>query len=84
MVMYWSRCDICGKYIVVSECTLTPGLNVCPHCCVLICVYRENLCQSPIWLPELKAKLKTMATVTRKEERVEKVLMDLLKRLEKK
>ncbi len=84
MVIYWSRCDICGKYIVVSECTLTPGLNVCPHCCVLICMYRENLCRTPVWFPKLKAKVKAMEAVSRKEERIEKVLMDLLKRLEKK
>lgn len=80
MVIYWSRCDICGKYIIVRECTLAPGVSVCPHCCILFCDNRGGLCRAPTWYPEVPQKTK----LRRKEEKekVEKVLMDLLKKLE--
>lgn len=80
MVIYWSRCEICGKYIVSRECTLIPGVNVCPHCCVLFCENRLTLCRSPIWFPEITRP--TRARKGGEKEKVEKVLMDLLKKLE--
>jgi len=80
LVIYWSRCDICGKYIIVRECTLASGVSVCPHCCILFCDNRGGLCRAPAWYPEIPQKTKLRGK--EEKEKVEKVLMDLLKKLE--
>ena len=80
MTIYWERCSICGKHHIVKQCTLIPELLVCPQCCI-ICP-RRRVCPKPVWDIEIKPVIKRRATVTRKRE-AEKVLMDLLSRLEK-
>ena len=85
MTIYWERCSICGKYMVTLECTLNPQDFVCPHCCVLFCSNRVNLCSNPVWYRDLGRKIVSEKAITRKKEKekIEKVLTDLLKKLEK-
>ncbi len=82
MVMYWYRCSICGKYTVTLGCSLSPLDQVCPTCCMLYCSKRGSLCRSPVWFPELEKPIARPQTRPREKERVEKVLLDLLKKLE--
>ncbi|MEB3756343.1 MAG: hypothetical protein GSR79_05735 [Desulfurococcales archaeon] len=64
----WERCDICGRHGPVRECSLKPGLMVCPWCC-LTCPEREK-CPNPVWFPNLK----TVKRKTGREKRSRKIL----------
>lgn len=82
MVMYWYRCSICGKYTVTLGCTLSPLDQVCPACCILYCSRRGSMCKSPAWFPGLEKLITGTKNKPTEKERVEKVLLDLLKKLE--
>ncbi len=82
MVMYWYRCSICGKYTVTLGCSLSPLDQVCPTCCILYCNKRGLACKSPVWFPELEKSSRPVRGKATEKERVEKVLLDLLKKLE--
>ncbi len=78
MTIYWERCSICGKYHVLKQCILDDDLMVCSYCC-LSCPKR-SICHNPVWLPVLKVALKTEVKPRRRE--AEKIILDLLSRLE--
>ncbi len=80
MSIYWVRCDICGKYQVVGECTLHPLVNVCFLCCIL-CPERR-MCSKPTWTTKIVKAPEEKKVKVKKE--VEAVLQDLLKKLENK
>jgi len=76
MTIYWERCSICGLHRPTRTCVMDEELMVCPHCC-LACP-RRNVCPNPVWKFEIPArKMKK----TKKSE-AQKVLMDLLSKLE--
>ena len=50
--MGWYKCGICGRTTVVAECSLRPGLYVCPYCC-LACRLRME-CGRAVWMPGIK------------------------------
>jgi hypothetical protein len=76
VTIYWERCSICGKYEFVKQCTLHPELMVCPHCC-LTCPLRSK-CPHPAWYPKLGRHAEKEA----KREEMEKIISDLLSKLE--
>ncbi|MEB3786992.1 MAG: hypothetical protein GSR75_02665 [Desulfurococcales archaeon] len=63
----WERCDICGRHGPVRECTLKPGLMVCPSCC-LSCPLRDK-CPKPAWFPELKRSVKQKSKTKKQASR---------------
>ncbi len=80
MTIYWEQCDICELHTVTKECTLNGNTSVCPHCC--IACPRRALCPRPVWFPTRKP---ARPTTKAKEARVtnkEKILEELLKKLE--
>ena len=88
MTIYWERCNICGRYRPVKQCTMNPDLMVCIHCC-LLCPLR-NVCPKLVWILDVSKKkaeapkaVKPKA-VKPKSEEAKKVLLDLLSRLEEK
>lgn len=83
MTIYWERCSICSRYHVVKECVLYNDLIVCPHCCIS-CPYRDK-CPRPIWLIKVPVRkpVEAKKPVVMKK-RAEKILLDLLSRLDTK
>ncbi len=63
-------------------CALSPLDQVCPTCCILYCSKRGSMCKSPVWFPELEKPVAGVKGKPTEKERVEKVLLDLLKKLE--
>lgn len=81
MTIYWERCSVCGRYHVVKQCTLNGDLLVCPHCCIT-CPKRDS-CPKPAWVIEVKKVVSVKKPVAQKKH-AEKVLLDLLSKLESK
>ncbi|WFO75778.1 hypothetical protein J4526_02635 [Desulfurococcaceae archaeon MEX13E-LK6-19] len=84
MTIYWERCSICSRYHAVKQCVLYSDILVCPHCCV-ICPKRST-CPKPVWEIELREKklVEAKKPVVQQKKRAEKVLLDLLSKLEAK
>ncbi len=79
LTIYWERCDICGRYHPLRQCTMDPELMVCVHCCIA-CPRREK-CPNPVWgLAYRRVVLKKAAP---KIDEKKKLLEELLSKLEK-
>ncbi|MMZ65832.1 hypothetical protein D1872_282670 [compost metagenome] len=79
MTIYWERCDFCGRYEPVKQCTLYPDLMVCIHCC-LSCPKRK-ICPKPVWFIEFKIKTISKPGKIAKEADKTKVFQELLSKL---
>ncbi len=77
MTIYWEQCSICGLHRPTRTCTMDEELMVCPHCC-FVCP-RRNICPNPVWKFDLS--ISKSKRIRRSE--AQKVLMDLLSKLER-
>ncbi|MGC8953871.1 MAG: hypothetical protein ACP5N5_04035 [Desulfurococcus sp.] len=78
LTIYWERCDVCGYYRPVKQCTLFQNLLVDAVCCIS-CPKRSE-CPRPVWRVEAVLEKPAQPRLASPEER-RRLLMELLGKL---
>ncbi|MEM0379772.1 MAG: hypothetical protein QXX35_01650 [Desulfurococcaceae archaeon] len=79
MTIYWERCNLCSRYIVVRNCTLHSDVNICIYCCTS-CLERDR-CPKPVWLIGLEKPVTQIKKMSLEDKK--KLMEDLLSKIRK-